>query len=120
MDDRIRPLSVREHEVLLLLQRGLSNKQIAGAIHVSPETVKMTLKHLYRKLSVNNRVQAVMCAVGSGLTLTALPPSPIGESTGLDRERAESPAERIRGPRRVATPPLDLTASRSAPPRSGN
>lgn len=60
------PLTDRETEILRLLSRGLSNKAIAQSLHVSPETVKMVLKQLYRKLRVNNRTQAVVVAMRAG------------------------------------------------------
>ena len=48
----------REHEVLGLLTRGLSNKRIASALGVSVETVKYHLKNIYAKLAVGNREHA--------------------------------------------------------------
>jgi len=46
-------------EVLRLLALGLSNHEIAQALVIAESTVKMHLKHLYGKLSVHNRVQAI-------------------------------------------------------------
>ena len=53
------PLSDREIEVLKLLERGLSNQQIAEELFISTNTVKAHLKNIYGKLGVNNRVQAI-------------------------------------------------------------
>lgn len=55
----LEPLSKREIEVLRLLALGLSNHEIAQALVIAENTVKMHLKHLYGKLSVHNRVQAI-------------------------------------------------------------
>jgi len=55
----LEPLSKREIEVLRLLALGLSNHEIAQALVIAESTVKMHLKHLYGKLSVHNRVQAI-------------------------------------------------------------
>jgi LuxR family maltose regulon positive regulatory protein len=55
----IDPLTDRELEVLRLLAEGLSNKTIAGKLIVAPSTVKQHLKHIYGKLDVHSRTQAV-------------------------------------------------------------
>ena len=52
-------ISDREYEVLELLARGHSNKEIADRLFVSPNTVKTHLAHLYGKLEVSRRIQAV-------------------------------------------------------------
>jgi ATP/maltotriose-dependent transcriptional regulator MalT len=53
------PLSNRELDVLRLLATGRSTREIARALVLAESTVKMHLKHLYSKLSVHNRVQAI-------------------------------------------------------------
>lgn len=53
-------LSTREIEVLGLLSRGLSNKEIADQMHLSIETVRSYLKTIYEKLHVHCRTEAVM------------------------------------------------------------
>jgi DNA-binding NarL/FixJ family response regulator len=60
-------LTPRELEVLGLMAQGLSNKEIAGAIGRTDETVKIHLKSIYAKLSVATRTEAVRVAVGRGL-----------------------------------------------------
>jgi len=55
-------LSRREIEVLRLLAAGFSNHEIADRLTIAESTVKMHLKHLYGKLDVHNRVQAVVQA----------------------------------------------------------
>lgn len=57
-------LSAREREILQYMARGLSNKEIARALGISPETVKWYLKHIYDKLQVSGRVQAVQAGLG--------------------------------------------------------
>ncbi|MCS7091158.1 MAG: response regulator transcription factor [Verrucomicrobiota bacterium] len=52
-------LSAREKEVLLLLAKGYANKEIADRLKVSVETVRSHLKHIYEKLHVRSRAEAV-------------------------------------------------------------
>jgi LuxR family maltose regulon positive regulatory protein len=52
-------LSDREHDVLELVTKGLSNKQIAKTLLIAPETVKWHLKNIYSKLGVSGRTLAV-------------------------------------------------------------
>ena len=49
-----------ELEVLHLIAEGLSNDAIAGKLYLSTGTVKVHLKHIYGKLDVNSRTQAVV------------------------------------------------------------
>lgn len=52
-------ISDREYDVLLLLARGHSNREIAEKLFVSANTVKTHLAHLYDKLDVSRRTQAI-------------------------------------------------------------
>ena len=52
-------ISEREQEVLVLLAAGLTKREIAARLFVSPNTVKTHLAHLYEKLSVTRRTQAI-------------------------------------------------------------
>lgn len=53
------PLSQREFEVLSLLQTGKTNKEVGDALYISVNTVKSHLLHLFEKLDVSNRTQAL-------------------------------------------------------------
>jgi LuxR family transcriptional regulator, maltose regulon positive regulatory protein len=55
-------LSQREREVLELLAKGMSSKEMAGALRVSAGTVKVHRKRLYRKLGAHNRSAALAVA----------------------------------------------------------
>lgn len=67
-DDSPEPeLSERELEVLALLARGLSNRQIANELYLSIETVKTHARTLFRKLDVKNRTQAALAAPRFGV-----------------------------------------------------
>ncbi len=61
------PPTAREDEVLGLLARGLSNKQIARELHISEHTVKFHISSLYAKLGVGNRAEAVSQGARHGL-----------------------------------------------------
>lgn len=52
-------LSNRENEILQLLAKGLLYKEIAGHLFISQETVRKHVYHIYEKLHVNNRVEAI-------------------------------------------------------------
>jgi LuxR family maltose regulon positive regulatory protein len=53
------PLTPREREIVGLLAVGLTNREIAEKLVLSPETVKKHAGNIYQKLGVNNRTQAV-------------------------------------------------------------
>jgi DNA-binding NarL/FixJ family response regulator len=55
----IRVLSNREKEILELLSKGFLYKEIAASLFISAETVRKHVYHIYEKLHVNNRVEAV-------------------------------------------------------------
>jgi len=56
-------LSAREIEVLQLVARGNSNKEVGKALHISTATVKTHLIHIYNKLGVDDRTAAVTTAI---------------------------------------------------------
>ena len=60
-------LTPRESQVLSHVAFGLSNDEIAGSLEISVETVKEHVQNLLRKLAVNDRTQAAVWAVQSGL-----------------------------------------------------
>jgi two-component system, NarL family, response regulator DegU len=60
-------LSDREIEVLQLLADGMSNKEIAGNLFISTQTVKTHIAHIFDKLGVSDRTEAVAAALRRGL-----------------------------------------------------
>jgi LuxR family transcriptional regulator, maltose regulon positive regulatory protein len=61
-------LTSRESDILRLIAEGLSNKEIAKGLAIAPETVKSHIKHIFTKLNVERRMQAVSRAQILGLT----------------------------------------------------
>jgi DNA-binding NarL/FixJ family response regulator len=72
-DARITGLSEREREILLLLARGLSNREIAEHVHLSEATIKTHVASVLAKLQVRDRVRAVIVAYESGLVVPSGP-----------------------------------------------
>jgi DNA-binding NarL/FixJ family response regulator len=63
-------LTERESEILDLLSEGLSNKEIANRVKISYDTVRAHLRHIYEKLHVNGRTQAVRKYLKSSSPMT--------------------------------------------------
>ena len=60
-------LSEREIEVLKLIANGKDNAVIAAELHISPKTVKNHISNILMKLQIDNRIQAAVYAVRSGI-----------------------------------------------------
>jgi DNA-binding NarL/FixJ family response regulator len=59
-------LTGREMEVLRLAARGMTNRQIAGELSISPRTVQVHLSNIFSKLGVGSRIEAVLYAIHMG------------------------------------------------------
>lgn len=68
-------LTPRQRQVLQLICAGHTNTEIAAQLYVSLDTVKTTVSHLYGRLGVRGRVQAVTAAARLGLATQ--PPEPV-------------------------------------------
>jgi LuxR family maltose regulon positive regulatory protein len=60
-------LTARERDILAKIAQGLSNKRVARALEISPETVKSHVKSIFLKLAVSTRSAAVFRAGSFGL-----------------------------------------------------
>ncbi|MCD6554312.1 MAG: DNA-binding response regulator [Chloroflexi bacterium] len=65
-DKLFMPLSPREMEILQLITRGMSNREIARELGISHQTVKNHITSILRKLAVNDRTQAALYALRRG------------------------------------------------------
>jgi DNA-binding NarL/FixJ family response regulator len=75
---RLNELTEREREVLAGVGRGLSNKAIAGQIHISPATARTYVSRMLTKLGARDRAQLVVIAYQTGL----VNPRPVPGDTG--------------------------------------
>lgn len=66
-DSLVTGLTDREQEVLTLLTHGYTNREIAEALLITPNTVKKHVDHILQKLGVSNRAAAVAAALRAGL-----------------------------------------------------
>jgi DNA-binding NarL/FixJ family response regulator len=66
-DAPLKPLSDREKEILQLIAKGVSNSEAARLLNLSKATIRTHLEHIYRKLEVTNRVEAVTEGIRKGL-----------------------------------------------------
>lgn len=66
-EPELKPLSERETEILQLIAKGVSNSEAAKLLNLSKATIRTHLEHIYKKLEVTNRVEAVTEGIRKGL-----------------------------------------------------
>jgi DNA-binding NarL/FixJ family response regulator len=67
VEEETTDLTTREVEILRLVAEGKENSQIAGELYISPKTVKNHVASILGKLAIENRVQAAVFAVRTGI-----------------------------------------------------
>lgn len=99
MAERGEPLSEREQAVLERLAEGLTNREIAQVLEISPNTVKVHVRNIFAKLDVSSRTEATTAAIQKGLLVvpgTEPPPEPGEPVEGLaeaESDQGEPDAE---------------------------
>jgi DNA-binding NarL/FixJ family response regulator len=101
-------LTKRQREVLLFLTQGMSNKQIAGALHISEATVKIHAAALCSALGVRNRTEAAFKA--ATLANNCLPPVLYAPRTHPDPEEGGNEYEAHARSERQQPPPAITSA----------
>lgn len=66
-DDRTPLLTIRELECLQMIAKGLSNHEAASVLKLSKSTIRTHLEHIYQKLEVSNRVEAITEGIRQGI-----------------------------------------------------
>jgi DNA-binding NarL/FixJ family response regulator len=66
-EQSVATLSTREVEVLQIIAYGSTNREVAEALHISPQTVKTYLERIFTKLGVSDRTRAVAVALKQGI-----------------------------------------------------
>jgi DNA-binding CsgD family transcriptional regulator len=104
------PLTERELEVVRLLATGVSNKELAAQIHVSPNTVRVHLRNIFTKLEAQSRTEVTMIAVRNGWVDTGVAGVERVDSVdNVDNVDSDADVERVDGVRQT---------TKSATPRS--
>ena len=83
-------LTKRQNEILQLLRRGLSNKDVARKLDISDGTVKQHLVEIYRRLKVNNRTMAAQ-SVGDNRDESVFLPSSVNEPVANNESLSMTP-----------------------------
>ena len=90
----IEELSEREQEILKLVARGASNKEIARQLFISINTVKVHLRNIFAKIGVSSRTEAAMFAVNTGLITGQVQPTAPDQEQNKVQELAGSESNR--------------------------
>jgi len=111
------PLTERELEVVRLVARGISNKEIAAQLHVSPNTVRVHLRNIFAKLEAQSRTEVTMIAVRNGWVAVAIPAQAASPLPGdlADATATQAPALLQSDDRVTSAEPTAIAAAQALP-----
>jgi len=91
-------LTDREQSVLEKMADGLTNREIAQDLDISPNTVKVHVRNIFTKLEVSSRTEATTAAIQKGLlTVPGTTPQPVPDQAGADLVVTEAAGQQAEG-----------------------
>lgn len=117
------PLSKRELDVLNCIADGATNKEAAGRLVISPNTVKVHVRNIYIKLGVSSRTEAVTAALQKGIVtmpgMEPTPPEPEPEPEPAPPQPEPEPALPQPEPEPEPEPSVEIVAQLDTKPKPG-
>jgi DNA-binding CsgD family transcriptional regulator len=110
------PISEREREILRLVATGATNQQIAIALNISVNTVKVHLRNIFAKIGVESRTEATVYAIRTGIvTVGETGMSPADETAPVSIQEAAAIAEAAQPPITAPSEPETSVGSTDTP-----